>query len=244
MKKTFILCLLLSLGIMTGGAEGKRVLFIGDSITDGNWGRVSSRKPSNERNHKDMNHIYGHSFMFICAAHMQSEYPEKDLVFFNRGMSGFTIYDMEQHWQEDALELKPDVLSILIGVNDAQKYVDDFDYAKWEQTYRSLLDKTLAQNPNLKIVLGAPFLAHIGRMKEKTNYAERKATVERCAEIVEKIANDYNAIFVPYDKMFADLLSAGTAPNETYWIWDGIHPTPAGHKRMADLWLEATKDLF
>ena len=65
--------------------KGVRFLFIGDSITDGGWGRSGGKMmPTEERNQKDLNHIYGHSYMMLCAARIQSDYPEQETQFFNR----------------------------------------------------------------------------------------------------------------------------------------------------------------
>src|ERR1700722_19445810 len=86
---------------------GACILFQGDSITDGNRGRSA-----------DPNHILGHGYVFIIAAKFGAAFPEEKLEFFNRGVSGNTVLDLEKRWQKDTLDLKPDVLSILIGVND------------------------------------------------------------------------------------------------------------------------------
>lgn len=75
-------------------AKGLKILFIGDSITDGNWGGGNA-KPSSQRSLWDMNHIYGHGFMFLCAAHYMSENPNAEYEFFNRGISGNSLYGLE-----------------------------------------------------------------------------------------------------------------------------------------------------
>ena len=101
-------------------AGGLKILFIGDSITDGNWGSGDG-KPSSERTLWDMNHIYGHGFMYLCASHYLGEYPQYEYEFFNRGISGNSLYDLEKRWQEDVLDINPDVLSILVGINDINR---------------------------------------------------------------------------------------------------------------------------
>ena len=96
-------------------AGGQRVLFIGDSITDGNWGNsCGTAKPSSERTLWDMNHIYGSGYMYLCATYYQGNYPEKEYEFFNRGISGNTLEDLEKRWEADVIDMKPDVLSVLI----------------------------------------------------------------------------------------------------------------------------------
>ena len=244
MKRNFLfLMILLLCTINFGHAQGRRVLFIGDSITDGNWGGGGS---SSKRNLWDMNHIFGSGYMYLCASYYQGNYPEKNYEFFNRGISGNTLQDLEKRWQEDAIDIKPDVLSVLVGINDLHVYMQNpnrtpFDYQAWENLYRSLLDRSLQANPNLKIILGAPFIANVGSMRKNTDFAERENIVHQCAAIVEKIAKDYHAVYLPYDKMFEKTLKDTPTVKDTYWIWDGVHPTPAGHRRMADLWMKRVK---
>ncbi len=243
MKKIWSLILLLLLLPYTGEAR-KKVLFIGDSITDAGWGRSGgSPKPTSERNLTDLNHIYGHGFMFLCAAHYQSEYPEADYEFFNRGISGDTLEKLEKRWKTDALDIQPDVLTLLVGINDVYDFLrdceGDFDFSAWEQRYRALLDSSLAANPELKLVLGAPFIANVGSMRKKTDYAKREALVKGCAEVVKRIAEDYKAVYLPFDKLFEKLNTETPESRSTYWIWDGVHPTAAGHQRMANLWIKA-----
>ena len=227
--------------------KGLRVLFIGDSITDGNWGNNNSAKPSSQRNHRDMNHIYGHGYMFLVASYYQGKYPDKEYQFFNRGISGNTLSDLEKRWKEDVIDLHPDVLSILIGTNDIHQYLRshpdgaNFDFALWEQRYRKLLDEARQDNPKLRLVLGAPFTANVGTMRQSKNYAVRDSMVRRCAAIVKKLASDYQAALVPYDELFDKLYQHTPEHQSTYWIWDGIHPTPAGHRRMMELWITCVK---
>lgn len=228
-------------------AQGLRILFMGDSITDGGWGNSGgSAKPSKERNHWDMNHIYGHSYMFLCAAYYQGKYPEERYQFFNRGISGHTLKDLEERWEEDVIAIRPDVLSILIGTNDVDKSLssDEFDIQAWELRYRQLVDKTLQVNPNTKFVLCTPFTAPTGRLKDTDNYTIRETRIRQCIEAIKNIAKDYKASLVPFDTLFQKLLKEHPIDEGKYWIWDGIHPTPAGHQQMADLWIKGTLHLF
>ena len=118
-------------------ASGPRVLFIGDSITDGNWGNACGMpKPTAERSLWDMNHIYGSGYMYLCASHYQGDFPEKEYAFFNRGISGNTLRDLEKRWEEDVIGMKPDVLSVLVGTNDVHYYLqgdkkEPFDFEGW-----------------------------------------------------------------------------------------------------------------
>ena len=230
------------------GASTHSVLYIGDSITDGGWGRSGgSAKASKDRNHWDLNHVYGHSYMMFCAAYYQSQWPDAEWQFWNRGISGNTLFQLADRWQEDALDLKPDVISILIGTNDVGAYqdeckklgkaftVEDFDYCRWEKRYRKLLDTTSMVLPNVNLVLCTPFVG-------KSTGPGRMAITDSLAQIVRQIANDYNAVLVPFDSMFNELQK--NQPTEKYWIWDGIHPTAAGHQRMAELWESECRDVM
>ncbi len=243
MKHIFFLFFLFLAGNIAYPA-GPRILFIGDSITDGNWGNSDgSAQPSAARNHWDMNHIYGSGYMYLCASYYQSTYPEREYQFFNRGISGNTLNDLKNRWREDALAIHADVVSILIGTNDVNEYLGKkdgraFDFVSWKQTYRELLDSLRRDNPQVKIVLCEPFTACTGYMKKTDDFALRDSLIQRLGKITSQIAADYDAAFIPYASMFRRLLTESSNLPDTYWIWDGIHPTPAGHKRMADLWME------
>ncbi len=227
----------------------RRVLFIGDSVTDGGWGRSGGlMTPSEKRNQRDQNHLFGHGYMEMCAAHFMSVYPERDYEFINRGISGNTLYDLQIRWQQDALNLQPDIVSILVGINDADRFVRDTtqttpNYIQWEQTYRQLIAELRAMNPQIRIILGTPFVAKVGRVGSSENYPRLYSIVSNLAQIVRRIAADEHAVLLEYDLLFAHLQDS--APRNDYWIWDGIHPTTAGHRRMADLWIEkAGETLF
>lgn len=238
-----IVCLITSCYLQ---AQGLKILYIGDSITDGNWGGGNAA-PSSKRNLSDMNHIHGHGFMYLCAAYYMGKFPDQEFQFFNRGISGNTLNDLEKRWQMDVLDIKPDVLSILVGINDVNKYLRekdpaDFDFKGWEEKYRKLLDKSLSENPKLKIVLASPFVFRIGRMKKNSQYDDCEQMVLKLVSIVQKIALDYNAIYLPYQNMFDHLMKKYSTLDGSYWIWDGVHPTTAGHQRMAEMWIEKSNE--
>ena len=224
-----VLCALLALAVCAVVPAQCRVLYIGDSITDGNWGTNCN----GERNLWDQNHIFGHGYMYLCASQYMGRYPSGGLEFYNRGISGNTIYDLEKRWKKDALDIGPDVLSVLVGINDVILSKDGLvDTVAWEAKYRELLDLSVARNPDLLIVIGEPFcetgfrLDGEGRMESACHALSRACW---------RIAKDYSAVFLPYQKMFDELCSQNGVP---YWIWDGVHPTPAGHYRMAQMWME------
>ena len=226
----------------------RKALFIGDSITDGSWGHDCDGRPSAERNHGDLNHIYGHGYMYLCASQIQSEYPERDIQFYNRGISGHTLFDMAARWKADCLDLEPDLVSILIGTNDIEYYLGQdsvatpFDFYAWQQTYCHLLDSLQSIVPDVNVVLCTPFVFKSGWRGDAQNFSLRRELIGKLDSCVVQIASDYAATIVRFDTLFCDLEKIQARPD--YWVWDGVHPTAAGHKRMADLWLERTESLF
>lgn len=199
-------------------AKEARVLFQGDSITDGNRGRSA-----------DPNHILGHGYAFIVAAKYGAGLPQLGLVFLNRGVSGNKVTDLAARWAKDALELKPDVLSILVGVNDAGHGVP---VAEFERGYEELLVQAHAANPQVRLVLGEPFTLPVGKKKE--NWEAWRADLRQRQEVVARLAKKHGAALVRYQLVFDE--ACQRAPAE-YWIWDGVHPTYSGHQLMADEWV-------
>lgn len=250
MRRIFLtLLLLLTVALPYCEAAGKRVLYIGDSITDGCWGNNKKWNAGcEERNQRDMNHIYGHGYMEQCAAYYQGEYPDAGFVFWNRGISGNTLADLEQRWGQDVMAHRPDIVSILIGTNDAETMLrgengSAAEMADWEKRYRHLLDSTLHELPNVQFVLCTPFIGTVGNKESfKTTYTNRKAIIDQMIVIVNRIAKDYGAVLVPFDQLIDQLLQRPEEP--TYWVWDGIHPTPAAHYLMGKLWREACAELM
>lgn len=204
------------------------ILFQGDSITDGNRSR-----------NKDWNHVMGHGYQFIIASKLWYELPGKGLHFFNRGISGNKITDLATRWDEDTIALKPDVLSILIGINDTEAFLrgdQNFSADYYQKNYDALLQKTMEELPGVRLIVGEPFVLPTGRVKEKLSVYENEIKMRR--QIVKELAGKYKAILIPYQQAFNKALQR--APAE-YWIWDGIHPMPAGHELMAREWLKHVK---
>lgn len=197
----------------------ERVLFQGDSITDGNRGRSV-----------DPNHILGHGYAFIIAARHGAGFPERKLDFYNRGVSGNTVLDLEKRWAKDTLALKPTLLSIMIGVNDQSRNVT---LEAYEATYDKLLTDARAQNPKLKLVLMEPFVRHPGKPVPEGIVARQA--------IVAKLAQKHGAALVKLQKLFDDA-AAKTA--DDYWVWDTVHPTYRGHQLLADEWERVVREYW
>ncbi len=204
-------------------SQGARVLVQGDSITDGNRGRNT-----------DPNHILGHGYVFIVAANFAARAPERGVDFMNRGISGNNVTNLAGRWQKDTLDLKPDVLSILIGINDALRVPID----QFETVYDRLIADTLAALPKVKLVLCEPFTLPIGKKKE--NWETWSADVKQRQAVVIKLAEKHRVPLVRFQKAFDE--ACKRAPAE-HWIWDGVHPTYAGHQIMADEWVRTVNTI-
>jgi lysophospholipase L1-like esterase len=191
-----------------------RILFQGDSITHGGRGG-------------DPNHFMGHGYQYIIAAKYGAAFPELNLDFMNRGVSGDTTPKLDARWQKDTLDLKPDVLSVLIGVNDCSRV----SVEEYEKTYDKILAAARKANPNLKLVLGEPF-------RQPGHVSER---LQQMQQVAAKLAKKYNAAFVRYQRVFDEAVRRAPAK---YWIWDGTHPTYSGHQLMADEWERTVREFW
>jgi lysophospholipase L1-like esterase len=202
--------------------KNTRILFQGDSITDGNRGRSP-----------DPNHILGHGYAFLVAAEYGAWYAERNLTFLNRGVSGNTVPDLAKRWKQDTLDLEPDILSILIGVNDHSRGIP---LDQFEQGYDRLLADTVAANPKIRLVLCEPFVLPVGRLK--AGYDAALADIRARQAVVARLAEKYHAARVSFQPVFE--AACKRAPAE-HWIWDGVHPTYSGHQLMADEWIRAVR---
>jgi lysophospholipase L1-like esterase len=208
------------------------ILFQGDSITDGNRGRT-----------KDLNHIMGHGYACNIAGRIGADCPHKNYLFYNRGISGNKIVDLEKRWQNDVLDLNPNILSILIGVNDSASMVDNWppkvSVDQFARVYDKLLSKTRDALPDVTFVLCEPFIMPGARTNK--NWSHFKHDIAERQMLVLHMAKKYNAIHVPFQDMFEK--ACRNTPVE-YWIWDGVHPTVAGHELMARQWLKHVEDFI
>ncbi len=204
--------------------DGAVVLFQGDSITDA--GRV--------RNTDDL----GSGYAMIAASWFQALYPEKRVRFINRGIAGNRIPDLQQRWQNDCLELRPTWVSILIGINETWRRYDSADPTTvevYEAGYRTLLESVASTLPQVRLVLGEPFVLPVP--DDRRAWRE---DLDPKIDVVRRLAREYRAILVPYDGIFAQ---AATRREPAFWAADGVHPTPAGHALMAQAWLHAIRAL-
>jgi len=207
----------------------KVILFQGDSITD--CGR-------------DKNNInsLGNGYCNMVGAALGAEYPY-DFKFYNMGINGNRIVDIYARIKCDIINLKPDYMSILIGINDCwHEYTrqNGVDAEKFEMIYGLLIEEIRAALPDLKIIILEPFVLpgsatvtdeeHPGRWEHFKN----ECTKRRWA--AKKIAEKYNLTFVPLQDIFTKVNA--DAPKMGYWLADGVHPTPAGHELIKREWLK------
>ncbi|HLZ61635.1 MAG TPA: SGNH/GDSL hydrolase family protein [Ktedonosporobacter sp.] len=202
--------------------DGAVVLFQGDSITDAG------------RNRADEDHLGG-GYAMMAASWFQALYPEKNVRFINRGISGNRTKDLRARWQPDCLDLQPSVVSILIGINDTWRRYDSGDATStqaYEAAYCAILEGTKA-HLNARLILCEPFVLPV----PQDRYAWREDLDPKIA-VVRRLAREFNALLVPFDGIFAQ---ASTQREPGFWAADGVHPSPAGHALMAQAWLRTVK---
>ncbi|MFG3497535.1 SGNH/GDSL hydrolase family protein [Streptomyces sp. NPDC047928] len=211
---------------------GSHVLFQGDSITDA--GR--SREPEG-----DPNGLLGHGYAYLVVARAAARCPGHRWRFTNRGVSGDKVTDLAARWGTDTLDQAPDVLSVLVGVNDAWRVVDgesdDLAAERFRKTYDALLTRTREALPATRLILCEPFCLPCGPGRDFE--AALAAQVQLRQKIVTELAGVHGAELVRFQPVFDE--AARRAP-ATHWIFDGVHPTPAGHQLMAEAWISAVAD--
>jgi lysophospholipase L1-like esterase len=202
------------------------ILFQGDSITDG------GRQGGN-----DYNHTMGQDYDYIISAQIGCQFPDRNLTFVNRGNSGNKVTDLAGRWQNDTLNLKPTFLSILVGINDASDSSSTPE--SYEATYDKLISDTIAALPNVRIVLGEPFVLPVG--SKKNNYETFRERLDKYQEVVARLADKYHLPIIHYQKAFDEACQLAPAD---HWSWDGIHPTYAGHGLMVREWLRVVNEFW
>lgn len=207
--------------------KGNTVLFQGDSITDA--GRDKEKElPNNARS-------FGSGYAFLAASALMNNLAELNLTLYNRGISGNKVYQLAERWQKDCLDLKPDVLSILIGVNDYwHKRNGNYDgtVEVYENDFRALLQRTKKELPHVKLVICQPFYVLNTSAVDETWVAPMK----EYQASAKKIAKEFDAVWIPFQEVFDEAVKYAPA---TYWTGDGVHPSMAGAQLMAEAWLRA-----
>ncbi|MEI6675254.1 MAG: SGNH/GDSL hydrolase family protein [Verrucomicrobiota bacterium] len=197
---------------------GDTILFQGDSITD------AFRKPEEI----NLSFQLGSGYAFLIASRLLVERPRDGLRFLNRGVSGNTVAKVLERWDADCIALRPDLISVLAGVNDTLFGVP---HSETKEAYRVLLEKTRSALPCARLVLCEPFLLPCGDIA-----SDKIRDIAPRQLLVKTLAAEFGAVFVPLQGAFTAALQA--APAE-FWAYDGIHATPAGAALIAREWRKA-----
>lgn len=202
------------------------ILFQGDSITD------AGRDRNREGNANDRNAL-GRGYVYSIATQLLADRAGDGLKIYNRGISGNKVFQLADRWDKDCLDLKPDILSILIGVNDIWHTLNgnyDGTVEKYEKDYRALLDRTRKKLPNVKLIICEPFVLRCGAVNDKW-FPE----FDKYRAVSWKMSKEFNALFVPFQSMFDNAVKQ--AP-PAHWAGDGVHPSMAGAYLMGREWLK------
>jgi lysophospholipase L1-like esterase len=208
-----------------------KILFFGDSITDA--GRARDRD----------GHIAGLGYGYVnqCAAALAFEDPAKYQIV-NRGISGHRVVDLYARVKADVWLEQPDVLSILIGVNDVWHEIaseNGVELDRWERIYRTMLQETKERLPNIKIMILEPFILE-GSATDGEERWQKFQAVKEYAKVAKKLAEEFGATFVPLQEKFDE---AKARFGGDYYTFDGVHPLAAGAKMIATEWLKAFRKI-
>lgn len=204
-----------------------KIVFFGDSITD----MARSR---------DMDYQafgYGVGYVNYVASTLKGENPEQyDII--NRGIGGNRIVDLYARIKADVWNLNPDVINILIGINDVWHEIfggNGVDIERFEKVYRMIIEDTKKRFPAVRFILCEPFVLKGSATEE--HYKEF-CEVKKYAKVVQRLAKEYKTDFVALQEKFD---AAAKAHGAEYYLYDGVHPDVAGGKLIADEWLKVFK---
>lgn len=201
-----------------------RILFQGDSITDCSRGNG-----------------LGMGYALLSSAAITKDGTAHECI--NRGVSGHRVVDLLARWRRECTNLKPDYMSILIGVNDVWHELNDnpngVDAVLFEKVYDLILELTFQHCPAMTVVLMEPYLLHGPATDENWDVFNGEVSLRRAA--VRRLAKKYNLNTIPLQDIFDDAIQ-NVAP-ASHWSSDGVHPTPAGHALIAEHWVAKFKEL-
>lgn len=207
--------------------KNRVILFQGDSITDAGWARDKGDQANTQA-------ALGNGYAWLAAAELLIDRPNDGLKIYNRGISGHKVFQLAERWQKDCLDLKPDVLSILIGVNDywhtlGGKYQGTVEV--YERDFRALVTRTRQALPKVNLIICEPFVLKCGAVNDSwlPEFSRYQAAARR-------VAMAFQARFIPFQSIFDRAIQY--AP-PAHWAGDGVHPSSAGASLMAYHWLKA-----
>jgi lysophospholipase L1-like esterase len=205
------------------------ILFQGDSITDA--GRIR------EENSFNNSRALGSGYPMLAGAELLEKYASLNLKVFNKGVSGNKVFQLADRWDADCLGIKPDILSILIGVNDIWHKLNgqyNGTVEIYKHDYIALLERTKKALPNVKLIICEPFAVPGVKAVDDKWYPEFYGYQKAAREI----SDQFGATFIPYQRIYDE--AQKQAPG-AYWTPDGVHPTLAGAQLMAQAWVAAVK---
>ena len=212
-----------------------KILFFGDSITDAGRNRENSSHMS----------TLGWGFVRIIADRLQGVEPEKYEIV-NRGISGNRVVDLYSRIKCDCWNLNPDVISILIGVNDVWHEImgeNGVELDRFEKVYRMMIEDTKKALPNAKLILCEPFVLEgiaTCATEDIPDRFQRFLSVYDYATVVRKLAEEYEIPFLPLQKKLSE---KATETDASYYLIDGVHPHIAGATLIADEWVKLFKEI-
>lgn len=213
----------------------KTILFQGDSITD-----------SCRYRDEDAVSYSGHGYATMSIGEVGFKYPEQ-YVCFNKGISGNRIVDLYARIKADIINLKPDFMSILIGINDVWHELgsqNGVDAEKFEKIYSMLIEEVKAALPDIKIMILEPFVLKSTATTSNANYEDLypifRAETQKRAIAAKRVAEKYGLKFIPLQEKF-DAVYNPEKPS--YWLYDGVHPTQAGHTLIKEEWIKGFESI-
>ncbi len=201
------------------------ILFQGDSITDAQRNKDMLNANKGE--------ALGAGFVSQIANYLHQS--KSSLELYNRGVSGDKACELNKRWQKDCIELKPDIVSILIGVNDywhKRGKNPDASLEAYSKNYANILRKTMVALPNVQLIICEPFVLPNTAVVNDSWLAP----FSQYRQIAQQLAQENNALWIPFQEVFD--VAVQHAPAK-YWLPDGVHPSQAGNDLLAETWLNA-----
>lgn len=197
-----------------------KIVFFGDSITDCERDRTNPLS-------------LGTGYVKILADKLRPIYPDQQIELINKGISGNEVCDLLARVQEDVIDLKPDAVVIMIGINNTIhkfKYGKELNLKQFERDFKELL--TRLKEEGIVVIFLEPFL-----MPAPDKLRMRKLFNEEL-EIINRVGLALADEFVAFDEMFTGLTQ--TIPYTEYSS-DGVHPTHRGSRMIADTAIKAIR---
>lgn len=201
-------------------SDGQKVVMAGDSITDA--GR------------RDLDPPYGTGYMTLVRSFVTASHPELHLTWENRGVGGDTVRHLAERWVHDVLDEKPDVLTVMIGINDVWRRFGDTPLEavpadEYQSTLATLL-RSVNETIQAQTFIGSPY------MIEANKSNPMREAMDLYGGLAREVANDVDATFIDVQAAF-DLVLQYTESVD--WADDQIHPNQPGHAVIALEYLKA-----